>query len=64
MESLARLVVILVVATTIAGGIIGAGLGLIISRYLNLPRSGSLWVGLLLGMILGFLLLPIIGRLS
>jgi hypothetical protein len=64
MESLAQTVVLLALFSTIAGGLIGAGLGLLISSRFKTSRSISLITGLVAGGLSGFFLLPLIGRLS
>ena len=60
MESLARTVVLLVLFTTIAGGLIGAGLGLVASNFFNTPKTGSILIGIIAGCVIGFFLLPFI----
>ena len=64
MESLARTVVLLVLFTTIAGGLMGAGLRLAASNFFKIPRAGSILIGIVIGGVIGFFLLPLIGRLS
>ncbi|MFM7129971.1 MAG: hypothetical protein ACKO5E_07885 [bacterium] len=60
MESLARTVVLLVLVSTIAGGLIGAGLGLVASDFFEIPKTGGVLLGLIAGSLIGFFLLPFI----